>query len=288
MPPQLASVRAGAIARQLARSAGPVAGGAPVSSFAQPCANPPDAAINATIAAMVAYSAAHPNPPLPIAFHYYLDPNCCVFTIGDDDTANPLRLCSIDLGIVTMTASDAPVVLDLIVQTLRANGVAAATGNCTASCAPIGGVDCTKNPLDPSCPPDCKTHPEDPRCPPTTTTCPQPCNPPCIEVNVPPCPPCPPLNIPPCVQIDLCDWEKFCAKIKECLIKAKEDCALDNDVAYSFKDCDGSFGQAIDLWYGEQLADVATPDSFESIMASASAKVGNFSDGDFAPADPFL
>lgn len=100
-------------------------------------------------------------------------------------------------------------------------------------------------------PVDCSTHPTDPSCPPphdggTDGTCP----PPCIDVDVtcpPPVinvPPCPPLNLPTCVQIDLCDWDKFCKALKDCLVGAKEDCALDNDTAYTFKDCDGSYGEA--------------------------------------------
>jgi hypothetical protein len=241
---QAPSSRAVGLARQLQRATAQVVGGPPINPFVQPCANPPDAAITAAQNAMVAYSVAHPNPPLPIAFHYYLDPNCCVFTLGEGQEASPLRKCSIDLGIVTMTASDAPVVLALIVDALRKNGVPAATGDCTASCAPIGGVDCTKTPLDPACPPDCKTHPEDPRCPPTPPTCP----PPCIEVTCPPpvinVPPCPPLTPTGCIQIDLCDWDKFCKFLTDCLVKSKEDCALDNDTAYTFKDCDGQFGEA--------------------------------------------
>jgi hypothetical protein len=251
---QAPSTRAVGLARQLQRATAQVVGGPPINPFVQPCANPPDAAITAAQNAMVAYSVAHPNPPLPIAFHYYLDPNCCVFTLGEGQEASPLKKCSIDLGIVTMTAADAPVVLALIVDTLRKNGVAAATGDCTASCAPIGGVDCTKTPLDPACPPDCKTHPEDPRCPPTPPTCP----PPCIEVTCPPpniiVEPCKPLEPTSCIQIDLCDWDKFCSFIKKCFVESKKDCALDNDVAYALADCDGQLGQA-QQFYWDNTAD---------------------------------
>lgn len=247
-------LRAGGLARQLQRSAASVVGGPLISSAAQPCANPPDAAINAAIAAMVAYSTTHANPPLPVAYDYWLDPNCCLFTIGEGQEADPRRLCSIHLGIVTMTAADKQTVDNLIVDALRKNGAPASKADCTAQCAPTGGVDCIAHPLDPACPPDCKTHPEDPRCPPTPPTCP----PPCIEVTCPPpiinVPPCPPLQPTSCVQIDLCDYDKFCKFIKDCLVQAKEDCALDNDTAYTFKDCDGTFGEAQKDW----LASVGT------------------------------
>lgn len=155
------------------------------------------------------------------------------------------------------------------------------------ACHATGPVDCLTHPTDPSCPVDCIANPTDPRCPPITPTCP----PPCIDVTCPPpvinVPPCPPLNLPTCIAIDLCDWDKFCKFLKDCLVKSKEDCALDNDVAYSFKDCDGTFGSAIDAWYGDQLADVATPDTFDELLTSASAKVGQFGDADLLGPEPY-
>lgn len=130
-------------------------------------------------------------------------------------------------------------------------------------------VDCKAKPLDPSCPPDCFVHPEDPRCPPGT------CPPPCIQVTCPPpvinIPPCPPLNLPSCIQIDLCDWKKFCDALTNCIGAAKEDCALDNDTAYTFKDCDGTYGQAQHDWLGMSGDALLQPATLDDMATAGQA-----------------
>lgn len=102
------------------------------------------------------------------------------------------------------------------------------------------GAECGVGPPPPPPPPVIR--------PPTTIegTCP----PPCIEVTCPPIPPCPSLELPSCVMIDLCDWDRLCDTLKNCLRQVtSEDCALDNETAYVFRDCDGTFGEARqDYW----------------------------------------
>lgn len=238
------SKRAVGIARQLSRATGHVAGGPPPPA-GRPCDNVPDAAIEAARRVAGNYERdilGEPNNyPLTI---WFIDPNCCVAYRRDLIPSDPFFKCVDYIYGGGFSDASLPDVATLIVNTLHANGVPTATSNCQAVCPTGTPVDCKVHPLDPSCPVDCKTHPEDPRCPPTPPTCP----PPCIEVTCPPpiinVPPCPKLEPTSCVQIDLCDYDKFCKLIKDCLVKAKEDCALDNDTAYTFKDCDGQYGEA--------------------------------------------
>ena len=72
----------------------------------------------------------------------------------------------------------------------------------------------------------------------------------CIDVTCPPpvinIPPCPPVSsqFPDCLMIDLCNWDKLCSTLRDCLKQRPDnvDCSLDNADAWVYKDCDGSFG----------------------------------------------
>jgi len=94
-------------------------------------------------------------------------------------------------------------------------------------------------------------------------TCPPP------VINIPPCPTLPPP--PSCTYIDLCDYDKFCKEIIKCLIKSKEDCALDNETAYVFRDCDGTFREALDGWLGDTGKPLVEPGTYDDLIAAAEA-----------------
>lgn len=150
---------------------------------------------------------------------------------------------------------------DYIVKQLNPKGIGCGqptTGGGTDG----GGTPCPTNPcvIDVTCPPP--------------------------VINVPPCPP--PLKFDSCIQIDLCNWEKLCETLKNCLKQTSaEDCALDNETAWMYKGCDDSFSKAQYNWWGDALSEVAEPDNYDQLLASASEKVGNFTDADFAPPSPY-
>jgi hypothetical protein len=154
-------------------------------------------------------------------------------------------------------------------------------------CGGVAPIDCTKFPFDPSCPPDCKAHPEDPRCVVTPPTCPGPC----VNLSCPPpvinVPPCPPLNLPSCIQIDLCDWDKFCDFIKKCLVQAKEDCALDNETAYTYKDCDGSYSEAQQTWLGSLYGAVGENETVDDVNQKAQQISAALTADNFGPLNPY-
>jgi hypothetical protein len=241
---QAPSTRAVGLARQLQRAATPVVGGTPISPFAQTCPADTDPAVDPLKAIFMNWLVDHPQYPVTTASRnfFFYTPTCLLYT-AHRDPDDPTVKCGYQFFRATEDANLNKILADEIISLFAQAGFNLTyTSAIDTNCNPP--VDCTVHPLDPACPPDCKTHPEDPRCQPTTTDCPKPCDPPCIEVNVPPIPPCPPLNLPSCIQIDLCDWDKFCKFLTDCLVKSKEDCALDNDTAYTFKDCDGLFGEA--------------------------------------------
>jgi hypothetical protein len=115
--------------------------------------------------------------------------------------------------------------------------------------------------------------------PPPPECCPPP------VINVPPCPP--PPSLPDCVKIEFCDWDKLCSTLKDCLPGAKptEDCALDNDVAYVYKDCTGDFGSSVDTWYGDQLAAVANAPTLADMVDGSASKFTAPDDSSFLPLD---
>lgn len=150
------------------------------------------------------------------------------------------------------------------------------------------GLACGTPPLD------CKTHPTDPACIPPGNghdTCPQvPCDvtvtcPPPV-INVPPCPPVD-FNLPSCIQIDLCDWDKFCEFIKKCLVQAKEDCALDNETAYTYTDCGGRYGDAQDYWLGTLANGVSQQNTVDDINALAQQLPAALTADNFGPLQPY-
>lgn len=222
-------------------AAGVTPGSAPLATPPPPgkkdCTNiPPDVVNKAAFDALTTdlsppLSAHHTGP----YYNFFVTPNCCLVNKPNDPN-DPVQKCSttIFLGSGDQTYVDA--ITATIQKDFKDAGIPLQYGaGCAPSCLPSGGgVDTI-----PITPPTCPTQP----CV-IDVTCPPP------VINVPPCPPCPPLDLPQCIQVDLCDWDKFCEFIKKCFVESKKECALDNDVAYALSDCDGLLISANTNYFG--------------------------------------
>ena len=258
-----ALTRVGSIARQLARSASGVAGGAPPPAATVPACPVPSIADQAKLQTL-GQQVADATPPtlndriIGIVGNWWnLTDDCCVVGPARSPT-DPSIQVDRDHWTLAITAPPEQALAGLmaVVNAWNPKG-----SGCHTFITPP--VDCTKTPLDPACPPDCVKHPEDPRCPPPTDHCP----PPCIEVKCPPpiinVPPCPSLTPTSCVQIDLCDWEKFCEKFKKCMLEAKTDCNLDNETAYLYEGCSDRFTKGLEFYLGDQSAGLLKAETLE-------------------------
>lgn len=206
-------------------------------------------------------------------WHFFVTPNCCLVN-KPFDVNDPVQKCSTTIFLGSGDQLYVDAITGTIIADFKAAGIPLQYGaGCTPSCMPSGGgVDTI--PVTPTpCPPNpCVID----------VTCPPP------VINVPPCPPCPPLSLPQCIQIDLCDWDKFCKFLTDCLVKSKEDCALDNETAYIYKDCDGSFGQAQSQWWGDEASTVSAPRSYADIVAAADAALPQDDPTLFLGAEPII
>lgn len=254
---------------------------APTSQFAKKdCTNiPPDVVNKAAFDALTTdlsppLSSHHVGP----YYNFFVTPNCCLVAKPNDPN-DPVQKCSttVFLGSGDQTYVDA--ITGTIQKDFKDAGIPLQYGaGCAPSCLPSGGgVDTI-----PITPPTCPTQP----CV-IDVTCPPP------VINVPPCPPCPPLDLPQCIQVDLCDWDKFCKFIKDCLTQSKQDCALDNETAYVFKDCDGSFGEAQQQYWSHtadrlnsaaSINDAVQPSALQQAQQVALAAVGRDLFADLTPA----
>lgn len=137
----------------------------------------------------------------------------------------------------------------------------------TDSCIPCGGSQLCPDGSPPPCAiiinrcPDGTPMPPSGICPPPPPPPPPPgCCPPPV---IPPCPP-----IPDCVGIKFCDLDELCKALKDCLTASKEDCALDNDTAYVFKDCQGDYGDAQTGWLGSGGDYLASINSVDDVVST--------------------
>lgn len=66
-------------------------------------------------------------------------------------------------------------------------------------------------------------------------------------------------------------YDKLCTTLKDCLTQTQHggDCALDNDTAYVFKDCDGTFGTDLENYLSDGLASVLVAGTVGELVARA-------------------
>jgi hypothetical protein len=141
-------------------------------------------------------------------------------------------------------------------------------------CGEVGTPPITPPPPPPP-PPSCPTSP----CV-IDVTCPPP------VINIPPCPPSTGV-LPDCVMIDLCDWDKLCSILRDCLkaVKTEPPCDLDNDSAWAYKDCDGTFTTDLKSFMGSYDGGLTSEPSLDDAFAKATADFLTLTDLDFSRGD---
>jgi len=282
------SLRAGTLASRLRGVAGSVAGGTIISSPAGGSQPPPAgfcpqaSQLDQIKAALFAAIPANPPDGKSDSCRWiiWLDQDCKLHTA--DFTALGFKYPPPDQTVDLL--GNQAILVDDFMEENQAYGITDTVAKAfklavthttpSGQCAPSGGngIDTIPITVQPTCP----TNP----CV-IDVTCPPP------VINVPPCPPVD-LQLPTCVMIDLCDWDKLCQTLMNCLVQSKEDCALDNDTAYTFKDCDGSFGDGIKDYMGSAYGQTLAFDNIDDLRASSdSAMPVTDGSGYFGP-DPVV